>query len=285
MNAQGRHSRRSGSAHRKPKDPDHQPDDAPHVQTCLEPTATPNPPATAVDSDQHVDSEPSTNSSCLRGAIAPNSEEFFYNLVRTQNAVMTTSLFLGFDPTVMSWLNRHGLAPPETEHPDWGFKLSFSTVPVFDWTVRRSKIRPQELWFGIGLHRITGWTAVLFPRDESFRVTWRSSGAIDVQSQSLILRKRTAWPSFATLDDLPDTLVAIEAQLGKTFLRAASYYGQSLKSTDFAILSTWLRPVCDELNVTLGTVYGGLPVGEEVDDGRSKGEGVSLTLRLSRVEP
>lgn len=38
-----------------------------------------------------------------------------------------------FNAGLLAWLAVRDLLPPAGEHPDWGFKLGFSTVPVFDW--------------------------------------------------------------------------------------------------------------------------------------------------------
>lgn len=197
---------------------------------------------------------------------------------------MTNSHLPQFDSRVAAWLEELGLNPPQSEHPDWGFKLSFSTVRPFDWTVRRSKIGPSELWFGVGLSRLTGWTAALFPRDEAFRVTWRSDETMDVKAQSVLLRHRTPWPPLPSLNALPHTIESIEKILGRRFHRTAEFFGPSLKSSDFPALAEWLRPLSDEIVFTLGTVHGPLPegAGAEVEDNRKEDGGVTVKLRLAR---
>jgi hypothetical protein len=187
-----------------------------------------------------------------------------------------------FDPAIAAWLTQHHLSPPDTEHPDWGFKLSMSTVPVSDWTVRRSKVRPDELWLAVNVSRIVGWRVVLYPRDKAFTTTWQSSGAIEVDAQSLQYRARTAWPGLPDLTGLAAMVKETEAVLGRRFLREAELSGPSLKTTDFAFFAEWLNPICDVVLFTLGTVHGDLPAGAtDVNDHRKKKSGVSFRLRLA----
>jgi hypothetical protein len=194
---------------------------------------------------------------------------------------MATSSPPPFDPAVAAWLTQHLLHPPEAEHSDWGFKLSLSTVPVGDWTLRRSKVKPHELWFVVNVSRILGWRAVLSPRDKAFTTTWRSSGAVEVDAQSLQYRSRTAWPALSSLDGVPALVGEIQSLLGRTFVREAELFGPSLKTADFAFFAQWLAPACDLVEFKLGTVHGDLPQGAiEVSDNRKKKGGVSLKLRL-----
>lgn len=187
------------------------------------------------------------------------------------------------NPEVFAWLEKRDLNPPAGEHPDWGFKIGFSTVAVSDWTIRRSHIGPQELWFGLGLSRILGWRATLFPRDESFRVSWRSDGTPEVTAQSLALRRRP-WPSLLSLDELPELLGAIEALLGRQFLRGAEFSAASLKTGDFLGLADWLRPACDTMEVFLGTLHGELPQGAQITEGDATQGGIRLSWTLAKVE-
>jgi hypothetical protein len=186
-----------------------------------------------------------------------------------------------FEPAVSAWLTQHHLNPPETEHPDWGFKLSMSTVPVRDWTVRRSKVKPDELWLGVNVSRIVGWRVILYPRDKAFTTTWQSSGAIEVDAQSLQYRARTTWPSLPDLTELAAMVKETETVLGRRFLREAELFAPSLKATDFAFFAQWLRPICDVVQFTLGAVHGDLPSeAADVDDNRKKKGGVTFKLRL-----
>lgn len=182
-----------------------------------------------------------------------------------------------YDRRVESWLLRHKLDPPATDHPDWGIVINISTVPPFDWTVRRSKIKPNELWFGIGISRLLGWSARLFPRDKSFEVSWGSAGCT-VESENLRYRRMMQWPEFDDLDQLPAVAERLESLLKVRFCRQVDLHAATLKAQDLETLRQWLRPICDSYTCYLGDFHGNAPASVGCDDGRSTGEGLTLTV-------
>lgn len=183
---------------------------------------------------------------------------------------MNTVSYPELDQHVINWLEALSLSPPPSEHLDWGFKITFSTVPPVQWAVRRSRIGPNELWFGVGLSRLTGWTATLFPRDEAFKVVWRSTGRMDVISQFHRFRCGVNWPTLSSLDQLPQAIKSFEDIFSVRFHRSAEFLGPSLKTADFSVLAGWLGSACDELLCMLGTVHGPLPAHADVTDSREK---------------
>ncbi|SMC20234.1 hypothetical protein SAMN02745857_00880 [Andreprevotia lacus DSM 23236] len=190
-------------------------------------------------------------------------------------------LSLPFNPHAEAWLQAKGMQPPADEHPDWGFQLAASTVPLDDWLVRRSKLPPDALWFGLGFSRLLGWTATLQRRDEAFKVCWRPEHALEVEAQSMRYRHRTAWPALAALDALPQMLGALATLLDCRFLPVFQIKAASLKGSDIAVMADWLQPVASTLDFWVGKLHGELPLGALLDDEPAAREGCRFVLPLS----
>ena len=189
---------------------------------------------------------------------------------------------MGYDAAVTDWLKRHRLDPPDAEHPDWGIEFHLSTAPLSDWTVRRSRIPPDALWFGAKIHRLGGWRACLMTRDKALDVSWSGARPVEVGAGTFLHRHRTAWPMPNGPDGLPGLVSGVEQVLQRRFIRHAEVEAHSLKGGDLETLRRWLSSLCDTIDLWAGTIHGALPEGVEHEDERARGRGLQIRIRTDR---
>lgn len=157
-----------------------------------------------------------------------------------------------------AWLKKKQLWPREGEHPDWGIVVKMSTQPVWDWTVHGSRIRPDDVWLGLTVHRLLGWMITVYTRDKRYLVQWRPSG-VTVDSQQLRYRRMTAWPALSDLDNFPALIPALESLLAIRFQPRATVEVPTLTAEQIERLRLWLTPACTEVELQVLRLDGPLP--------------------------
>jgi hypothetical protein len=156
------------------------------------------------------------------------------------------------------WLKGRGLWPDENTHPDWGFKVEISTVPPWDWTVRRSHVGENEYWLGASISRILGWRVGFFPRNELFKVDWQAEG-MSVTSQQLRFRKLMKWPQMGTLDEFPKIVAELQSLLSLKFHQEITVRALSLKVDDLESIRIWLQDICQSIKLEVVELTGTVP--------------------------
>lgn len=147
------------------------------------------------------------------------------------------------------WLDRFGLGPAEGEYPDWLIEFNLSTAPLKHWRIKRSKIKPDDLWFGIKVSRLAGTRATLLRRDEQLKLLWKPPHPSRpmVVAGTFLQKNQINWPEITNLDGLPKIIQELEQLLKTTFLREVEITATSLKADDIVNLNQWLSPFADQV--------------------------------------
>ena len=69
----------------------------------------------------------------------------------------------------------------------------------------------------MSIHRLFDSNVYLISRDERFKVAWRNGFLPEVESASILHRKRTPWPKFGTPDDFNNLVIGVEKILEVEF--------------------------------------------------------------------
>ncbi len=178
--------------------------------------------------------------------------------------------------TAEEWFNTHNVVPEEGKHSDWGLKVSASTVPLSTWVANKSKISNSDLWLGMALHRQLNSKVNLQSKDKTFEVSWLVGYAPEIQSPSLIHRKRTKWPEFNSPEDFINLVREIEKILNMEFDPNFEIHAYSLDMHGIRFLCNWLSPIAESVAFFLGNAYGVIPADLIKRDNRSDNGGIKL---------